>query len=547
MRQNAINKLLMQFIPMLCLFVCICTDGSAQRRPTGAVINPKTIAATPRKLPLSFRSFRGLPESFSLEQYCPTPGNQGNYGTCVAFANGYGVASILYAKTHDITDKSLIDKYAFSATYLYEQIKDPADVNCQNGSDPITALLTMSLNGDALQSTVPYNCGYTITDDAKKEAEQYKIQDYSIIFATPGMLTTDAFVQTPEDAIQNTKKALLEGSPVSCAFFLPETFFHITSDVWYTDPAIDTPSDWQHSGHAMTIVGYDDNKAGGAFRVLNSWGTDWADHGFVWMRYSDFTQWCAVALQPFADPFTPEPPEKHHDDPKPEPKPEPEPQPEPAPAYNFSLSGDVEFKLNTGADMSVMKISTRNLVVEEDLPDEDKKEDLVAYRMTDTYTSGTKFRFYISTDNECYIYAFATDLTGKVNRILPYDDLMSTHIGSNSIVAFLSDTKVVKMDENKGTDYLLILYSKEKLDANEIASAMSNMSGGLSKKIKAALGNRLIAKEDVKYDLDKAGFSVNKTGSRNLTVSDDGDDDNGGGDHTTKGTVVPLMIEITHN
>lgn len=552
MGKKIMYKVCMQSLVLCCLIACIQTEIAAQRRPTGAVINPATIAATPRKLPLSFRSFRGLPESFSLEKYCPTPGDQGDFGTCVAFANGYGVASILYAKTHDITDKTLIDKYAFSATYLYELIKDPTDVNCQNGSDPITALLTMSQGGDALLSTVPYNCGYSITDDAKQEAERYKIQDYSIIFAQPGMLTTDAFVQTAEDAIQNTKKALLEGSPVSCAFFLPETFFRINSDVWYTDPAIDTPSDWKHSGHAMTVVGYDDNKAGGAFRVLNSWGTNWADHGYVWMRYSDFTQWCAVALQPFADPFTPVPPEKHHDDPvpdpKPEPEPEPDPQPEPAPDFKYSLTGNVEFKLNTGADMPVMKISTRNLVVDEDIPDEDKKEDLVAYRMTDTYTSGTKFRFYISTDDECYIYAFATDLTGKVNRILPYDDLMSTHIGSNSIVAFPSDTKVVKMDENKGTDYLLILYSKEKLNAGEIASTMSSMSGGLSKKIKAALGNRLIAKDEIKYNLDNAGFSVNKTGSRNLTVSDDNDeDDDGGGGHDSKGTVVPLMIEITHN
>ena len=488
----------------------------AQRRPTGAIINPVTVAQTPKKVQLSFRSFRGFPQSFSIEQYCPTPGDQGNHGTCVAFANGYGVATILYAKTHELTDKSLIDKYAFSATYLYEQIKNPGDTDCQNGSDPITALGTMADGGDAFLSAVPYSCGYTITDDVKQQASQYKIQDYSILFAKPGMLTTDIFVVSEEESISSTKKALLEGTPVSCAFFLPETFFHITSDVWNTNPAIDTPSDWKHSGHAMTIVGYDDNKYGGAFRVLNSWGTEWADKGFVWMRYKDYVQWCAYALQAFADPATPQPEEKNNDEPKPEPQDE------------LFLSGSTEFKLNTGADMSVTKISTRNLIVDEDLPDEDRKEDLVAYRMNDTYTSGTKFRFYISTAEECYVYAFATDLTGKVNRILPFDDLMSTHIGANSIVAFPSDTKVVKMDEQKGTDYLLILYSKEKLDANEIANSMSSMRGSLSKKIKAALGSKLIAKEKIKYNSEFAGFSV-------ANIND------------SNGTAVPLMIEMTHN
>ncbi|HRH60955.1 MAG TPA: hypothetical protein PL045_10320, partial [Chitinophagaceae bacterium] len=73
-----------------------------------------------------------------------------------------------------------------------------------------------------------------------------------------------------------------------------------------------------------------------------------------------------------------------------------------------------------------------------------------------------------------------------------------------------------------------ILYSKEKLDANEIANSMSSMRGSLSKKIKAALSSKLIAKEKIKYNSKYAGFSV---------TNEEGSD----------GTVVPLMIEMTHN
>ena len=97
------------------------------------------------------------------------------------------------------------------------------------------------------------------------------------------------------------------------------------------------------------------------------------------------------------------------------------------------------------------------------------------------------------------------------------------------------------MDEQKGTDYLLILYSKEKLDASAIAGTMSEMKGGLSKKIKAALGDKLIDKSKIKYDLDKPGFSISgKMKSRNLKVSDDDPE-------LITGTIVPLMVEITHN
>lgn len=101
--------------------------SAQERRGMGAIFDMATIAQTPRKVQLSFQSFRGMPEQASLEQYCPTPGDQGNHGTCVAFANGYGIAILLYAKAHDITDKSVIDKYIFSPAFLYELIKDPSE------------------------------------------------------------------------------------------------------------------------------------------------------------------------------------------------------------------------------------------------------------------------------------------------------------------------------------------------------------------------------------------------------------------------------------
>jgi len=179
--------------------------------------------------------------------------------------------------------------------------------------------------------------------------------------------------------------------------------------------------------------------------------------------------------------------------------------------------------LNSGDDMPVNRVSSRNLVVEEEKA---AKEDLVAYTMMNSYTSGIKFRFYMNIDKEAYIYAFATDLTGKINKILPFDDMTSTHVGANTVVAFPSDTKIIKMDDNKGIDYLLILYSKEKLNMDQMLTAMGNKQGGLSAKIMSALGDKLIKKEDVKYTGTQVGFEVNANAT---------------------GTVVPLMVEIKHN
>lgn len=41
-------------------------------------------------------------------------------------------------------------------------------------------------------------------------------------------------------------------------------------------------------GHAMCVVGFDDDYEGGAFQIMNSWGNTWGADGLFWMRYKDF-------------------------------------------------------------------------------------------------------------------------------------------------------------------------------------------------------------------------------------------------------------------
>jgi hypothetical protein len=543
------------------LFASVKING--QTYYTGAIFNEKTIAATPQKITLSLRSFQDMPAAFSLEKYCPTPGNQGQHGTCAAFANGYCIATLLYAKAHNITDRNIINKYIFSPTFLYEQIKSADDIDCQKGADPIMALYTIQQKGEALLKTVPYLCGTSITTAAYQEAINYRITDGSILFSN---YSPDQN-KPAQERIDITKKALSEGYPISTGFNIPETFFHIKTDVWQPSTT-EVLSDWKHNGHALAIVAYDDNKAGGAFRIMNSWGTGWADNGFVWIKYADYAKWCTIAIQVFGSNDSPEPIEQKpvpkptpvpdptpkptpvpdptpkptpvpDPTPKPIPTPDPTPVPVPKPGATFSLSGSIDFKLNTGDDMPVTKTSTRNLTVDDDVVGE--KEDLVAYKMADTYKSGDAFRLYVNVDAEAYVYAFATDLKGKINLILPFDDKISTHVGANSTIAFPSDTKVIKLDDQKGTDYLLILYSAQKLDAKDIAEKMNGMTGALSVKIKTVLGNKLIDKTAINYDAGKVGFSTQKLSSRNLSVTDDEPS------KPTTGTVVPLMVEIKHN
>ncbi len=487
------------------LFLCASqTYIYAQRRATGLVFDVPSYRGTPYKMKLTASSYASVPSSFSLESYCPTPGDQGPYGTCVAFAVAYHTRTILTAKQKGITQKAEIDRLVHSPTWIYEQIKNEDDHNCQNGSNPILALELMKNDGCPMLSVLPYSCGGSISDLARKNAADFKLEDYQILFLPD---ETD-----PKVKIQTTKKAIAEGYPVVLCFIVPESFY--TSGPVWIPAASDTGPSGQHGRHAMCVVGYDDNRSGGAFRVLNSWGPNWADKGYVWIRYQDYATYAIGALQAYPMPL-----------PQPEP-PKPTPTPSPTPPTITKLSGVVEFRLNTGEPMPVSRVLTRNLVIEDDAPVQDYQEDLVAYRMDREYASGTRFRFYLTTNTESYIYAFATDLTGKVNKLLPFDDGMSPHIGPNSQIAFPSETKVVRLDDNKGTDYMLILFSSEKLDHRAILQKMNEMKGGLSAKIRAALGEKLIPPGQIKYRLHEVGFDV---------------------EGNVQGKVVPLMVEISHN
>ncbi len=494
-----------------------CTSVAfAQKKGTGMIFDPPSLRSIPYKAKLTSQSYKSVPAAASLERFCPTPGDQGQYSTCVAFATAYHLRTILYNKTAaELQAKKGLSNTStnatiFSPTYIYEQIKEEGDTDCLGGTNPVDAFELMKTLGVATQSTCPYTCGGEVSTDAMLEGFEYRIADYQILYL-------------PDEAdnslkINSVKKALSEGYPCMLGFIVAESFY-TSGPVWREQSTDDGPTG-QHGRHAMCIVGYDDNKEGGAFRILNSWGTSWADNGFVWIPYDDFAKYSLVAIQAYSPPPA---------EPEPEPVPAPEPpKPEPVnPVIDVILSGNVSFQTNTGAAMPANRVLTRNLIVEDDVPA--YKEDLVAYRMDNAYPSGTRFRFYITTNTESFIYAFATDLSGKVNKILPFDDNMSPRIGAHSQVAFPSESKVVRMDNNPGSDYMLILYCQEPLDANDILEKMNRQSGGLSQKIKAALGDKLTLPGDVAYSLNTIGFEVKK--------------DPGG----HKGTVVPLMVEITHN
>ena len=117
-----------------------------------------------------------------------------------------------------------------------------------------------------------------------REATQYKIDGYQRLF-----YLKDA----KQLKIQTVKKSLAEGNPVVIGMRCPPSFEKADGQaVWNPKEGPKTP---YFFGHAMCVIGYDNQKYGGAFEIMNSWGSRWGNNGFIWVRYRDFADFAKYA------------------------------------------------------------------------------------------------------------------------------------------------------------------------------------------------------------------------------------------------------------
>ncbi len=213
-----------------------------------------------------------LPSSIDLTSKFPPVKNQGQYGTCVAWAAGYYYRTFLFGQDNNLSNSALSQpQNQFSPKHLYLSI--PADdrgTNC-NGSAFDPAFETMQKNGVATLDQVPYtNLGTCSQGTSSFNAANFKLKSYREI-------TKD---------LKTFKTYLAQNRPIVIGAKLGENFMSWSSNSVITDDTEEYQG--QHAYHAITVVGYDDNKGGGAFKIINSWGEDWGSEGFIWVGYDYF-------------------------------------------------------------------------------------------------------------------------------------------------------------------------------------------------------------------------------------------------------------------
>jgi len=402
-----------------------------------------------------------IPKAYSLKQFCPTPRNQGDYGTCVAWTSAYYARTIMLAQKNKWTSKE-INTHAGSPYFVYENIKGYADKNCQEGAGLIIALEALKQHGTVDFVSFSKPCGQPVTDELRKKADTYKIGEYRRLF-----------LANSKDKALAVKKSLAQGKPVviglQCFF---KSFIQAKDSVWKPKEK-ELEDAWKdEGGHALTVVGYNDDLQ--AFEVVNSWGTSWANKGFIWMSYEHFNTVCfeAYEMYEFEDPAA-------------------------------QIAGEVKLNLSVGLEMP-LKL----------------KEGF--YETTQSYQAGTLFKMYVSNTEPIFVYAFSTNLADKSHLIFPIEH-KSPLLYQSTHTALPDENHYIQIDSQTATDYICVLYSKERLHLPSLLEQLSVMEGTLSDRIQKVLGSKLIPTQQINFqEITGIKFAA----------------------HTDKGSILPIIVAI---
>ncbi|MDX2303939.1 MAG: C1 family peptidase [Microscillaceae bacterium] len=441
MKKNILFALVLCFISSSLIGL---TPIQAQNFGTGCVLNPSLYEQIPLAATLMRGDFQKLPTSVSLRPYAPIPQNQGSYGTCVGWSTAYAARTILMAYHQNWTNSTLITENAFSPYFIYEQAKSVNDVYCQEGTSLFNALEIIKEVGVVKVSDFGSQCGQTITPILEAKAQKFKIKEYRRLFETGSSGKTLL-----------VKKSLAENRPVIIGMqCCTKSFLNAKGkDFWSILPGENANPE---GGHALTVVGYDDNKYGGAFELMNSWGTAWGNEGFIYLSYDDFEKYCFEAYEMILDDFG-----------------------------SQNLAGEIRFELSSGMEMKTFYKGRGS------------------YETISPYHSGTLFRLYISNQDPAYVYAFNSDLSRKNYKIFPHKPSVSAFLGyKGNNIAIPDEFNLIQMDANPGVDFFCILYSKEKLDIDRILADIEQTNGEFQERIYRVLSDKLFAPHEVSFDID---------------------------------------------
>ena len=480
-----------------------------------------------------------LPPRIDLEKYCPRVGNQGEIQSCVGWSAGYAALTIERARHNGWTDKYQITNEASSALFPFHYIKRG---DCFGGSRIKDIMEFFKKAGNCLANDYdfdPNNCSEKPTPDIVRKAKKYRIDDYFTLFKSK---------EKNKNKLNVMRLVLSKEKPVVIGMKLKNNFLNLkkSSDEeeffggsWWPKIGDTTYA----GGHAMVVVGYDDyyykNRRGndkmkqGAFKLMNSWGKEWGENGFIWVRYDYFFEHCKYAYAMY---------------------------------YGGAEYIDLDENITASASEEIKEANSNSeTIAEETEPKKGKfrnydgafifkkftgqwnnstpifenapvKFNGKGYELNGEHKVGDHFKLVVETGvQQGYIYVLSVDQAAQTNIHFPKSERTNKkYKGANESAAVLGgilnipSAKLETMTlEKTGKDQLLVLFSEVKIRTKDLAtlaeqlpSFRSDIMGNIGSIIREKF---LIPREEITYDYDKMAFEVSTRG---------------------KGVIVPILLEV---
>lgn len=311
------------FIFFISLFGCINKTTKDQKTSYNVKDYPfpcnlKTVSTEEyKKFPKfidSFRSFSGnmpIAVDLSVNNNFPPVGNQGKQGSCASWALAYYYKSFQerqYRKWDFIGPSGSIKSHIFSPSFIYNHFSASNidhyyeimhHTEREKGSNIVDEVEYICHKGCATIDLMPYienNDIYLPSTLAIRESKRFiNEMPFRLDYKASSIKAHLAYSHDP----------VVIGIPVF------PSFYDIKKDTQNTGRDVYTSlSGIQIGGHAITIVGYDDNKVYrngyskkyGAFKFINSWGADWGDDGYGWISYDIINQIGSPEFSSFCPP-----------------------------------------------------------------------------------------------------------------------------------------------------------------------------------------------------------------------------------------------------
>jgi len=417
-----------------------------------------------------------LPESANLQKYAPAVGDQGHQGSCVAWSSAYGARTILEAVRTGQDPNSL----KFSPSFLYNQI---GVQDCEG------ALIENAMQFMTKKGAVPYDqFAYSDQDCSKQPGSQLMNQAEQFRMRGANRLTVGT--GTNQIDLRAIKENLSQGAPVVIGMMVGGSYMQpmMGQDVW--TPTSDDYSMMGFAGHAQCVVGYDDKKYGGSFLIMNSWGAQWGNNGFAWVRYNDFKTFVREA-------YGLEPMEK------------------------VGAAANAPFQCEIG--LVQVTYNGNKTVAGSYIPLRLKTGNV--FETNSTMPAGTKFKMEVKNSDPCYIYVFGKETDGTSYTLFPYPNKQEPTTTKYSPFCGIAGYRLFPKDKSMTPDsigkkdYMAVLVSKDSLDWNSFNRQLSqNPQQDYATRINAILGGKLL--HNVRYQSNSKGnMQLNVDGVNNGVIA----------------------------